>query len=96
MSEPRHRVRREARMPFTAMCGAIRFVCDYDFIMQVNRTAIFDALLVLAILVGAVYGLSLLGAPVPGQIAIVLCLCVIHWRLRASGLTWADLGLRKP
>jgi uncharacterized protein len=64
--------------------------------MQVNRIAIFDVVLVLVVLLGVAYFLSFAGVPVPGQIAVLLCLVAIHVRLHASGFTWADLGLRKP
>jgi uncharacterized protein len=64
--------------------------------MQVDRTAIVDSILMLATLVGVTYCLSVVKTPVPGQIAVIVSLALVHWRLRRSGLTWADLGFRKP
>jgi membrane protease YdiL (CAAX protease family) len=60
------------------------------------QTALIDILIVAAGYVLTYFATRSLGLATPGVAAVVVCVAVAWWRLRANGQSFADVGLRKP
>lgn len=60
------------------------------------QSALLDILILAAGYLAAYFGSQSLGLPTPGVLAVVVCVLLAWWRLRASGQTFASVGLRRP
>lgn len=61
-----------------------------------NWSALLDVLIIIAVLVAVKQFFLLYTIKYAGPISTFTAMAVATWRLRAGGMTWGDLGFKKP